>query len=208
MEGRWQGHADSRLTARGIAQAHGLAQALAGEALAAVYSSDLGRALRTAELVAEPHDLQPTADPRLREIDTGAWTRRLGAEIRRDAPEEMAAWAERPWEFRLPGGETLEEVQARALAFFAEEMPLHLGRSVAVIAHGTIGQTILVHAMGRPIAEMWLKERIDNCQVSRLEWSREYGLRLVELSDTRHLAEIGSLRGWRVADAPAEENVA
>ncbi len=210
VEGRWQGQQDSRLTPRGVEQARGLARALADEDLAAVYSSDLGRAFETARLVAEPHRLAPIADRRLREIDVGRWTTRLGAEIHHEFPEETRAWKERPWSVRLPDGETLAEVQARAISFFDETMPALLGQTVVVIAHGTIGQTIVVRAMGQPIEEMWLKDRIDNCQISRLEWSPASGLRLVELCDVRHLEDIGSLKGWRVTEAGEEdaENVA
>src|SRR5437660_8866268 len=73
VEGRWQGQADSPLTERGLAQARELARALAHEPIAAIYSSDLGRAFLTAAEVATPHGLQVIADRRLREIDTGEW---------------------------------------------------------------------------------------------------------------------------------------
>ncbi len=210
MEGRWQGQQDSRLTPRGVEQARGLARALASDSVAAVYSSDLGRAFETARLVARLHGLDPIADPRLREIDTGRWTTQLGSEIHRQFPAETQTWKERPWAFRMPGGETLAEVQARAVAFFDDAMPAHLGQTVVVIAHGTIGQTIVVRAMGLSVEDMWLEDRIDNCQISRLEWSPESGLRLIELCDVRHLADIGSLKGWRVTETANEdeENVA
>ena len=52
VEGRYQGHLDSPLTATGEAQAHALAERLAGQSFARLYSSDLGRAQRTAEFIA------------------------------------------------------------------------------------------------------------------------------------------------------------
>ena len=64
---RWQGWRDSPLSARGIAQAQALARRLASEPLAAIYSSDLGRALQTAHIVATPHGLAPCPEPALRE---------------------------------------------------------------------------------------------------------------------------------------------
>src|SRR5437879_13343918 len=48
VEGRWQGQSDSPLTERGLAQARELARALAEVSIAAIYSSDLGRAIDTA----------------------------------------------------------------------------------------------------------------------------------------------------------------
>jgi probable phosphoglycerate mutase len=102
---------------------------------------------------------------------------------------------------RLPDGETLAEAQRRALAFFADRMPAHAGETVVVISHGAITQTILVDAMGGSLDDLWLAQRVDNCQISRLEWTPGHGLRLIELSDVRHLEDVGSLRGWRTTDA-------
>src|SRR6059058_2455656 len=83
VEGRWQGQSDSRLTERGLAD----------EPIAAVYSSDLGRAVDTAAEVAKLHHLAVTTDERLREIDTGAWTGKGRAEITAEFPGGLEAWA-------------------------------------------------------------------------------------------------------------------
>jgi broad specificity phosphatase PhoE len=200
VEGRWQGQTDSPLTERGLAQARQLALALAGEPLVAVYSSDLGRAARTADEVAAPHGLSVITDVRLREVDVGRWAGLNRTQIEAFDADGLHTWATRPAGMRLPDGETLAEAQRRALAFFGEAMPSHAGTTVAVITHGAVGQAILVAAMGRTVEDLWLKERLDNCQISRLEWTPQRGLQLIELSDVRHLREVGSLRNWRTTD--------
>jgi broad specificity phosphatase PhoE len=200
VEGRWQGQSDSPLTERGLAQARELGRALSTEAIAAVYSSDLGRATQTAQEVATLHGLEVCPDVRLREIDTGGFTHKGAAEIDLEYPGQRAVWAKTPAGMRMPNGETLLEAQTRALAFFAERMPSHADQTIVVISHGGIGQAILVKAMGRAVEELWLKERVDNCQISRIDWTPTDGLRLVELCDVRHLEEVGSLRGWRTTD--------
>jgi 2,3-bisphosphoglycerate-dependent phosphoglycerate mutase len=201
VEGRWQGQTDSPLTERGLAQARELARALANEPLAAIYTSDLGRAFNTAQEVARLQHLEVTKEPRLRELDVGRWTGRLGAEIRESEPDLIALWRERPADLQIPGGETLAQAQQRALAVIDESLPRHQGQTVVIITHGALTQCLLVAGMGRPLADLWLKERIQNCQISRLEWTAETGLKLVELADVRHLSEVGSLTVWRVADA-------
>jgi broad specificity phosphatase PhoE len=201
VEGRWQGQADSPLTERGLAQARQLGKALAQDPIAAVYSSDLGRATNTALEVATLHGLQVQSDARLREIDTGRWTGKGRAEIEAEYPGGLKAWSTAPANTRMPEGETVEEALTRALAFFADRMPPHLDQTVVVISHGAVGQAILVKAMGGGIEDLWLKERVDNCQISRLEWTAEAGLKLVELSDIRHLGDVGSLGTWRTTDA-------
>ncbi len=200
VEGRWQGQSDSPLTERGQAQARELARALADEPVAAVYSSDLGRAFDTATSVARVHRLQVRDDQRLREIHTGAWTGKDRAAITSEFPGGLEQWATRPATMRLPDGETVQEAQDRALAFFADRMPAHVGETVVVISHGAVGQAVLVHSMGGSVEDLWLEQRVDNCQISRLEWTSERGLHLIELADVRHLEQVGSLRGWRTTD--------
>jgi len=202
VSGRWQGQGNSPLTERGWAQARELGRALAEEPIAAVYSSDLGRAAQTAQEVAMLlHGLEVQQVRQLREFDVGGWTGKSRAEIEVEYPGARQAWADAPAGMRLPGGETLLEAQTRALAFFAERMPAHAGQTVVVISHGGIGQTILVNAIGGTVDDLWLKHRVDNTQISRLEWTPFEGLKLIELSDVRHLAEVGSLRVWRTDPA-------
>jgi broad specificity phosphatase PhoE len=201
VEGRWQGQTDSPLTERGLAQARELARALSQEPIAAVYSSDLGRAFTTAAEVARPHGLTVIAEERLRELDVGRWTGRLGAEIRESEPELMALWRDHPAALRIPDGETLAQAQERALEFLDETLPRHAGQTVVVLTHGALTQCILVAGLHRPLEDLWLKERIQNCQISRLDWTPDNGLELIELADVRHLADVGSLTVWRVADA-------
>jgi probable phosphoglycerate mutase len=200
VEGRWQGQADSPLTERGRAQAAELAGALADEQIAAVYSSDLGRAAHTAAEVASLHKLPVTTETRLREIHVGAWTGKNREEIDVDFPGGRKAWATRPSAYQLPEGESIRAAQARALEFFDRRMPAHVGETVVVISHGAVCQTVLVNAMGGTVDDLWLKEGIDNCQISRMEWTADSGLALIQLVDVRHLENVGSLRVWRTTE--------
>jgi broad specificity phosphatase PhoE len=208
VEGRWQGQGDSPLTERGVAQARQLALALRDELIRAVYSSDLGRAMATAKEVAAQHALEVVPDPRLREINCGGMTGLTRVQIEEQFGDLLHRWAYHPATQRLPDGETLSEAHARALEFFAERMPAHANETVVVIAHGAIGQAILASGMGLGLDALWLKQRVDNCQISRLEWASADGLKLIELSDTRHLLEVGSLRGWRTTDPEAGTDAA
>ncbi|MBV9358028.1 MAG: histidine phosphatase family protein [Chloroflexi bacterium] len=205
VEGRWQGQSDSALTERGVEQSRSLAQALADEPLAAIYSSDLGRAMATARIVAERCGVEVIRDPRLREIDTGRWTGQFGFRLRQEEPLLLEEWRLRPAEMRLPGGEGLADVQARVLDFCRERLPRHRGEDVLVMAHGTLNQTLLVHALGQPLTDLWLPERIDNCQVSRLTFDPPATWQVLTLAETRHLERVGSLRAWRAADLEQEE---
>ena len=94
-ERRLQGHIDIALNDTGLQQAAALGQALAGEPLAAVLSSDLQRARQTAQAVASLHDLPVQADPLLRERCYGAFEGLLYADIAAQYPHEYAQWQSR-----------------------------------------------------------------------------------------------------------------
>jgi broad specificity phosphatase PhoE len=72
-DGRLQGQTDRPLSDFGRRQARELAEALQGEQLQAIYSSDLARARETAEIVADRLELPVVLDPDLREKDWGTW---------------------------------------------------------------------------------------------------------------------------------------
>ena len=116
--GRFIGHLDAVLSAQGEAQAEALARRLSGEPLAAVYSSDLARTLRTAEILAAPHRITPVAVSALREFAMGEWEGLTAAEIRARDGAGFAAWMASTGEFQFPGGENLRQVAARSWAAF------------------------------------------------------------------------------------------
>jgi len=112
-EGRFQGHSPRAvLTERGVAQARELAELAAAEPLAALYTSPLERARQTAAIVAERVGLEPIADVRFAETETGEWTERRFDDIE---PEAFAAWQRAGDGFRYPGGESLNEQMERVV---------------------------------------------------------------------------------------------
>ena len=117
---RVQGWIDSPLNARGRAQAHELAAAIDGRGIAAVYSSHLGRARETADIIAKELGLTVVVDERLAESRRGEWEGRLLEAIAREEPELWAAWRRGGAEFRFPGGESLAEHAERVAAALAD----------------------------------------------------------------------------------------
>jgi 2,3-bisphosphoglycerate-dependent phosphoglycerate mutase len=134
-ERRWQGHLDPPLNALGREQARILAETLADVPIAAVYSSDLRRALDTAEIVARRLNLPVHVDVSLRELDVGAWSGQTLAELRALYPEPVARWertGERGWE----GGESHEDMAARVLEAIRTIAAARQDEEVLVVSHG------------------------------------------------------------------------
>lgn len=143
-EGRIQGHTESDLTPLGERQAAAMA-ALAADLVRAegpegwrLISSPIGRAQRTAGFVAEATGLPIETDARLAEICCGAWEGRLRAEIAHIHPD---AFATREWFFGAPGGETFEDVTARASDWLGT-LPPEPQRRIIAVSHGVWGRLL------------------------------------------------------------------
>ncbi len=81
IEGRWQGQLDPPLNENGRKQARQLAQELSCQNLQILYSSDLWRAMQTAQIIRTQLNLMLVPEPRLREIDLGLWQGVLSLDI-------------------------------------------------------------------------------------------------------------------------------
>ncbi len=148
-DNRWQGQADPPLSELGEEQARDAAERLGDVAFSADVASDLRRARRTAEILAEALRLQVRVDAGLREIDVGDWTGLTRAEIEARWPGELAAWSEGRSESPL-GGETRTHLVDRArasLARLATAVPA--GDRVLVVTHGALIRN-LDRALGLP----------------------------------------------------------
>ena len=109
---------DVALRAEGRRQAEALARRLAGLRIDRIVSSPMVRALETAQIVATGRPVE--VDERLRERDYGRWEGMTNAEIEAHDPELMARWESDPAATQAPGGESGDEVAARAASFLAD----------------------------------------------------------------------------------------
>jgi len=173
--GRHTGRTDLGLTEAGRRQGVLLGAALEGRSFVRVVSSPLARALETARL-SGLGDLVETDDD-LREWDYGAYEGRTSADIRTEVP----GWS--IWTHAVPGGETIEEVAARADRVI--ERLLAASGDVAVFAHG--------HLL-RVLASRWIEApptfagrlELGTASISELGW--EHDRRVIEAwNEVHHL---------------------
>ena len=151
---RFIGHLDVPLSPLGERQSSFQAQRLRAEPLAAVFSSDLSRARRTAEIIAAPHGITPIVVPALREMDMGRWDGLTGEEIGEREPAAFKKWMSGVGEFAFPEGESLGDLLARAWSAFQAIVVGHAGRTIAVVAHGGTNRVLLCHALGIPLGRI------------------------------------------------------
>jgi len=158
---------------------------MAGQSLAAVYSSPLQRALTTAQMIAVPHGLEVSAIAELVELDFGDWDGLTYQEIAEIAPQRFNCWLAFPAEVRPPNGETLLEMSQRVMEAINGIIAAHLGETVVVVTHGGPARVIVCHVLGIPLSEQW-RIRQDLAAVSWLDFD-DRGASLSLLNDICHL---------------------
>ena len=172
---RHTGRTDIPLTEDGRRQAKRVGARLAGERFALVLASPLQRALETARLAGFGDSA--AIEPDLVEWDYGAYDNMTAVEIRRDRP----GWT--PWEDGFPGGETLEDLEARAERVLARIRPVE--GDVALFAHGHILRVVTARWLEQP-AVMAARYYLSTATVSVLGWERETSV-IERWNDGSHL---------------------
>jgi broad specificity phosphatase PhoE len=166
---RYQGWLDSPLTPLGIAQAEAIGRKLSAmrEAAAAdIVASPIGRARRTAEIIAEclGRAAPPRLDARLREISLGSWDGLDRREIKARNPAMFEGDGRWEWYFQTPDGETYEGFSGRVGAWLAEPRD----GALIVVAHGIVTRVLRGLYAGLPRAEA-LRLTVPQDRIFRLE---------------------------------------
>ena len=187
VDARIQGHLDIPLNDVGLWQAARAGAALAGEPLAAIYSSDLARAHSTAQAVADATDQEVVLDTGLRERCFGSFEGRTFKEIEAELPEQALRWRKRDPDF-VPegGGESLAMLKSRIQHTVDRLAAQHLGEQIALVAHGGVMDVLYRLATHQDLRAPRTWE-LGNTAINRLLWTPESGLSLVGWGDVQHL---------------------
>lgn len=135
--GRYLGHYDAPLNQQGKEQAKNIANALADLSINKLFTSDLARALETAEMIAAKIGQTPVAVKELRELHFGRWDRMSYDELMQTDKYSLEKWYENPYAYSPPGGETLRQLGTRFDNWLQHQLD-HVARdqTVAVVTHG------------------------------------------------------------------------
>jgi broad specificity phosphatase PhoE len=133
------------LNARGRREVNALARRISGP-IDMLFSSPLERAQQTASAVAKQRNLPIQTHPALAELGFGAWTGRSFEELRDDPHWQRFNYFRSGT--RIPGGETMLEVQARALHALFELRQSHPKRRLVLVTHGDVIKAIVAYVLG------------------------------------------------------------
>jgi probable phosphoglycerate mutase len=138
-----------RLGAEGRRQAERVAERLAREAVAALYTSPLERASETAAPIAERLGLQPETSEAITDVDYGEWSGMSFEAL--DSDPRWATWNAAKSTYRPPGGETVLDVQRRAIGQVERVVEAYPEGGAVLVSHCDVIKAVLAYFLGLAI---------------------------------------------------------
>ena len=186
VEHRYMGQTDSPLTPRGVEQVEAVARRLAKGRVDVIYTSDLGRAVQSTDIIARACGVSAIQDARLRERHVGLLQGEL-ASVAREKYAYIFSDLERDGpKYSFPGGgESGLQIEERISSFLDTIAEEHMGKTVVAISHGATLCVLLWHILKFPYSSI-SRLRCDNACISGLsfadgKWTLEFW------NDTAHL---------------------
>jgi broad specificity phosphatase PhoE len=151
----FRGRTDVPLDETGLKQAELVGEYFKGMEVGAIYSSPLSRALKTAQKIAQFHDVEVQPLPGIIDMSFGKWEGRPHQEIRENDGETYRHWVEEPHLVRLPGGEGLDDVRVRTMAALEEVIRNHPGKTLVLVSHRVICKVLICAILGLDNSHFW-----------------------------------------------------
>lgn len=151
----FRGRVDVPLNEQGIKEAEAVAEALKNEDISVIYSSPLSRAVQTAEPTAKLKGLEIIKLDGITDMNFGVWEGRRLEDVEKEDMDKYRMWVERPAELLIPNGETLKEVQNRALNAVKEIIDKHPSQTVMLVSHRVVCKLLVLGLMGLGPDKFW-----------------------------------------------------
>ncbi|QQS42731.1 MAG: histidine phosphatase family protein [Acidobacteriota bacterium] len=191
-EGRFGGHSPTPLSDLGRKQAELTARALHQENIDHIYSSDLLRAVQTAEPLSELLGVEINKTSAFRERNVGVLEGLTFEESKQKYPKDYYALINRNINHVITGGESYRHLLRRGTQAMSEILRTHRGQKIAIFSHTGAICYLTLHMIGAinrgTVQTPWLVT--SNCGINRFEIRGRRNTRLLTVNDTRHLIEI------------------
>ena len=181
-----QGHFDGKITEKGYRQLAALSKRFENIHLDAAYSSDLSRALTTAEAVCKPKGLAVQIEPDFRELNMGTWEGRPWQWIYDNDVERYAAFNKHLERFQADGGETPQQVIDRFYPKLMQAVRENDGKTIAVFSHGCALRYMVNILKGLTWEQIGDTTHGDNTAVSLVEFDGDKAT-VIYQDDSSHL---------------------
>lgn len=191
-EGRFGGHGPTPLSELGSRQAELVGAMLAKEGVSAIYSSDLLRAVQSAEPLSKLIGASIVKTPAFRERHVGVLEGLTFDESKETFPKDYYALVNRNIHHVITDGESYRHLLRRSTGQLWDILRNHQGEKIAIFSHTGAICFLTLHLMGaihRSTKQTpWIVT--SNCGVNRFEIRGRNNVRVLALNDTRHLLQI------------------
>ena len=185
--GKTQGHGNSDLTAKGIEQATELAESIVNYPIDYIYSSDLGRAVQTAQILGDKSNIKVKETEALREMGFGEWEGLLIDEIKANYANVYATWRNEPHLAQIPGGETLHLIKDRVDSFIQSLNEKYDDKHILLVTHSVTVRVMLLAFLNSGMENIY-RIKQDNTALNIVEY-RDYGPVVIKMNDTSHIKD-------------------
>ena len=185
-----QGHWDGGVTEAGSIQQRALRERFLSVPVDRVYSSDLSRAVFTAEAVSEPKGLEVITDSRLREINIGPWEKAFFGNLFYAKPQLAYDFCYRAEEWQIDGAENYHQVADRMYAAIEDIAKQNDGKRIAIVSHGVSIRSFTSKVTGISLDDTVKLPIFRNTSVSTFTYS-DGVFTPVELNSFFHIENLG-----------------
>ncbi len=187
--GKQQGQLDSNLTENGVKQAQAIRDFIKNE-YDLIISSDLGRALQTAEIINKKFSYKIIHEPGLRERHLGIIQELTMNEFKEKYPEEYNKFNSSNPDYVIPNGESAKQRYERAINTFNKIVNDYKGMNLLIVTHGGILQSIFRHTLNIPINQKRTFSLI-NGSINKFSYEKSWVLE--SWGEISHLSGLDSL---------------
>lgn len=190
-EGRFGGHGPTPLSDLGVQQAERTANILAKEGIDVIYSSDLIRAIQTAQPLATLLDIPINTSTAFRERNVGVLQGLTFDESRESYPQDYYALINRNINHVITDGESYRQLLKRITGELRAILRTHQRERIAIFSHTGAICYLTLFLLGaihhNTKTTPWIIT--SNCGINRFEFRGPRNVRLLALNDTRHLVQ-------------------
>jgi phosphoserine phosphatase len=186
---RFRGREPLELTDQGRAEAVAVAKRIASRwQPRTIYTSPMARCVKTADAVAHVCGIAVQICDDLNDLDYGAWQFKTFRQAKAKDSALFSAWFAVPHLVRFPGGESLQDLAARATNALRLVLSRHPADAVVLVGHDSVNRVLLLQFLGLPLSSYWCIEQ-SPCCVNEIEIAHSQN-RVLRLNETYHVEKI------------------
>lgn len=186
---RFIGSTDMPLNARGQEQAKCLIEPMSKIHLDRIYASPLKRTMMTADCIRANRDIQIIPVDGIKEIHCGQWEGLNSTEIEARWPGQIKLWQFDPGKLQMEDGETLKQVQDRAVKDFVKIIEKEMGHSIGVASHMLTIQLIMAHFLDIDVNDVWRMVQLENTSITTMRFYDDGTFEVLKWGEEGHLRE-------------------